>query len=52
MSNLPRSALLCPDSTYTHQPNIVHTLVESPREYQLVSLLLSYRWFSTSPITT
>lgn len=28
----------------------MHSLVESPREYQLVSLLLSYRWYSTSPI--
>lgn len=50
MSNLPRSASLCPDSGYTNQPNSVHSLVESPREYQLVSLLLSYRWFPTSPI--
>lgn len=35
---------------YTSQPNVVHSLVDSPREYQLVSLLISYRWFSTSPI--
>lgn len=45
-----RPASLCPDGAYTNQPNIVHSLVESPREYQLVSLLLSYRWYPTSPI--
>jgi DNA-binding transcriptional MocR family regulator len=40
----------CLDTTYTSQPNAVHALVDTPREYQLVSLLISYRWFSTSPI--
>jgi hypothetical protein len=49
-TNLSRPAAACPDDGYTNQPNSVHSLVESPREYQLVSLLLSYRWFPTSPI--
>lgn len=44
------SASLCPDTSHTNQPNVVHDLVDSPREYWLVSLLISYRWFSTSPI--
>ena len=50
MSHRTPSASLCPDAGYTNQPNSVHSLVESPREYQLVSLLLSYRWYPTSPI--
>lgn len=49
-SNLSRPASLCPDDSYTNQPNIVHDLADTPREYQLISLLISYRWFSTSPI--
>ncbi len=48
--SIQRSGVPCPDATYTNQPNIVHSLVDSPREYQLVSLLISFRWFSTSPI--
>lgn len=38
------------DTSYTNQPNVVHDLADTPREYQLISLLISYRWFSTSPI--
>lgn len=44
------SASPCPDGRYTKVPNVLHALVASPREYQLVALLLSYRWFPSSPI--
>lgn len=35
---------------FTQVPDAVHGLVESPREYQLVALLISYRWYPSSPI--
>ncbi len=35
---------------FTSIPNVVHALVRSPREYQLVAALLSFRWYSSSPI--
>lgn len=44
------SASPCPEGRFTAVPNVLHELVTSPREYQLVALLLSYRWYSTSPI--
>lgn len=50
VSTLPQFAAACPDGTYTQIPNVLHDLVASPREYQLVALLLSYRWFPDSPI--
>jgi hypothetical protein len=49
-ANLPRSAAACPDDRYTRIPNSLHALAETPREYQLVALLLSFRWYPTSPI--
>lgn len=47
---LQQHAAACLDTSYTNQPNIAHDLANTPREYQLISLLISYRWFSTSPI--
>ena len=47
----PPGARQYPEATgFTSIPNVVHALVESPREFQLVALLISYRWYPTSPI--
>lgn len=35
---------------YTQIHDRLHDLADSPREFQLMALLLSYRWFPTSPI--
>lgn len=48
-SNLSRPAAACLDR-FTQIPNSLHDLVDTPREFQLVALLLSYRWYSDSPI--
>ena len=40
----------CLEGRFTPIPTVLHDIVESPREFQLVSLLLSYRWYPTSPI--
>ena len=40
----------CLEGQFTQIPNELHPLVKSPREFQLVCLLLSYRWYPTSPI--
>lgn len=38
------------DVRYTQIANQLHDLVESPREFQYAALLISYRWYPTSPI--
>lgn len=38
------------DGRFTQIPNGIHTLLEGPRELQLVVHLLSFRWYPTSPI--
>ncbi len=61
-TTVSRPASLCPEAQptdwlppglsgrYVQVPNELHTLVASPREFQLVSLLLAFRWSPSSPI--
>jgi hypothetical protein len=35
---------------WTKVPNALHALVDTPREFQVVAALLSYRWKPSSPI--
>ena len=45
-----RPGIAMQEARYTRVPNVLHALVASSREYQLVALLLSYRWYPDSPI--
>jgi hypothetical protein len=38
------------DGRFTQISNALHDMVESPREFQFAALLMSYRWYPTSPI--
>lgn len=54
-TNLSRPAAACPAPTSTdlHYVNITNALIDfdlTPRQFQLIVTLLSYRWWSTSPI--
>jgi DNA-binding transcriptional MocR family regulator len=35
---------------WTSIPNALHALADTPREFQVMAALLSYRWYATSPI--
>lgn len=39
-----------PIARYTQIPRELHDLAESPREFELMAALLSFRWFPSSPI--
>lgn len=40
----------CLGDRYTSIPNALHGLADTPREFQVMAALLSYRWYLTSPI--
>lgn len=50
MSQPNTSAQRVQDGRWTAIPNELHDLAETPREFQLMAALLSFRWYPTSPI--
>jgi DNA-binding transcriptional MocR family regulator len=50
MPTVTRSTPSCLGDRYTSIPNALHALADTPREFQVMAALLSYRWYSTSPI--